>query len=186
MTSLPAAHTVSYSCWPCYVVSATHTYGLISGGFRKRSCANSGRSAGLRTLRMLSLRGTKRKWQGNWHSVSIAIVAQALLFIPRLMGWSLELKMPDWEKHVLGWLTTRVASRHTEKWAQNSMGCIYTSLLTSSIDLKLLKGKYDWISQILMEKCCHWNGAARDLNTLKRCRMWVKLVKAVFENGDFC
>lgn len=44
--------------------------------------------------------GTKRKWQGNRHSVRIVMAAQARLFIPRLMGWRLELKLPDWEKHV--------------------------------------------------------------------------------------
>lgn len=55
--------------------------------FWYRSRAKSGRPARQRAARMLSLLGTKRKWQGNRHSVSIAMVAQARLFIPRLMGW---------------------------------------------------------------------------------------------------
>lgn len=97
---LSAADTVPYICWPCIVVSATYTYGLICVDFCKCECANSGRSARRHTAWMLSFRGTKRKWQGNPHSVSIAMVAQARLFIPRLMGWRLELKVPDWKKHV--------------------------------------------------------------------------------------
>lgn len=114
-------------CRPCFAVSATHTYGLISvdffisffSPFCKCECASSGRSASRHTACMPSPRGTKRKWQGNCHSVSIAMEAQAWLFIPRLMGWRLELKVPDWEKHVpVLFKTTRlqaVVSHHSEE-----------------------------------------------------------------------
>lgn len=72
-------------------------------------CANSGRSARQRIAQRLYLTGTKRKWQGNRHSVSIAMVAQAWHFIPRLMGWCLKLKVPDWEKQVPVLLKKEVA-----------------------------------------------------------------------------
>lgn len=115
----PSLRWHSSICWPCFAVSATHTYGLISVDFCKCYCANSGRSASRHTACMPSPQGTKRKWQGNCHSVSIAMEAQAWLFIPRLMGWRLELKVPDWKKHVPVLFKTRrlqtVVSHHSEE-----------------------------------------------------------------------
>lgn len=196
MTLLSATDTAPYICWPCFVVSATHTYGLISVDFCKSQCASSGRCARRHAAWMLSLRGTKRKWQGNRRSVSIAMVAQARLFIPRLMGWRLELRVPDWEKHVPVLLKTSrwqgVVSHHTEVSPEqvgltNSADIINIPCVTSGLDHKLqmealLNIWKSWCrcDVLLLNLCCHWS------KRLEGCRMWLKLIKAVYENYEFC